>query len=50
MLNVDGQKFSVIIRLLKPDDKVRVNSKMDIVVSKKIYVGAVHPLLVVEKA
>ena len=43
VLNVDGQKFSVIVRLLKPDEKVRVNSKMDIVVSKKIYVDVTDP-------
>ena len=37
-INVDGQKFSVIVRLLKPEEKVRLTSKMDIVVSKKVYV------------
>ena len=37
-LNLDGQKFSVIIRLLTPDTKVRVNDKMNILVSNQIYV------------
>ena len=37
-INVDGQKFSVIVRLLKPEEKVRVTSKMDILVSTKVYV------------
>ena len=38
-LNLDGQKFSVIIRLLKPDDNVRTTDKMNILVSNQIYVG-----------
>ena len=38
-LNLDGQKFSVIIRLLSPDDKVRTSDKMQILVSNQIYVG-----------
>lgn len=37
-LNLDGQKFSVIIRLLTPDLKVRTNDKMQILVSNQIYV------------
>lgn len=39
VLTVDGQKFHVIVRLLKPEDKVRTSSHMDIVVAKNIYVG-----------
>lgn len=39
VLTVDGQKFHVIVRLLKPEDKVRTSSRMDIVVAKNIYVG-----------
>ena len=38
-LNLDGQKFSIIIRLLSPDDKVRTTDKMQILVSNQIYVG-----------
>ena len=38
VLNVDGQKFYVIVRLLKPEEKVRTSPQMDILVSKKIYV------------
>ena len=38
VLNVDGQKYSVIVRLLKPEDKVRVTSNMNVVISKKVYV------------
>ena len=39
VLTVDGQKFHVIVRLLKPEDKVRTSSHMDRVVAKNIYVG-----------
>ena len=39
VLTVDGQKFHVIVRLLKPEDKVRTSSHMDIVVAKNRYVG-----------
>ena len=38
VLNVDGQKFHVIVRLLKPAERVRTSPQMDILVSKKIYV------------
>lgn len=36
VLNVDGQKFHVIVRLLKPEERVRTSPQMDILVSKKI--------------
>lgn len=39
VLNVDGQKFHVIVRLLKPEERVRTSPQMDILVSKKIYVS-----------
>lgn len=39
LLTVDGQKFPVIVRLLNPEERSRMNSGVEVVVAKNIYVS-----------
>lgn len=38
LLNVDGQTFTVIVRLLKPAERSRTTSHMKLVIANTIYV------------
>lgn len=42
LLNVDGQAFTVIVRLLKPAERCRVTNHMKLVVANTIYVVVSH--------
>ena len=39
LLTVDGQKFPVIVRLLNPEERSRMNSGVEVVVAKNIFVS-----------
>ena len=42
LLNVDGQTFTVIVRLLKPAERSRTTSHMKLVIANTIYVALPH--------